>query len=145
MLSDKAAFHDTVPDALAVLTGGLNSAFVAVLQEWITSGDLQKRLAIAEILQTFNTGDPFYSLSRELIINAAGEENAEIIAKLRAAMGLPIVGLWEGEMVSFLEGRIAALAPWKEDDNPRLCTFARELSQQWQKELDMIQMNKISN
>jgi len=96
-------------------------------------------------LLTFNTGDAFYALSRELIIHATGKENADIIATIRAAMGLPMRALWKSEVASFLEGRLSALAAWKEDDHPHLRSFACELSQQLQRELDGMQMDKAAS
>jgi hypothetical protein len=140
MLSDDEALCEAVSDVLAVLASGLNSPLVAVLQEWVLSGDHRKWLAVAEILRTFNSGDAFYALSRELVIRAAAEENADTIATIRGAMWLPKSGLWQAETAGFLEDRIAALASWREDDNPHLRSFGNELSQQLRLALDSERM-----
>jgi hypothetical protein len=142
MLSGEEALSEAVPDILAVLADGINPALVAVLQEWVLSGDHQKCLAVAEILRTFNTGDAFYALSRELVIRAADEENVDIIATIRRAMWFPMSGLWQAEVAGFLEDRIAALASWREDDNPHLRSFGNELSQQLRLALDSERMGR---
>lgn len=93
MLSGEEILREAVPDVLAALAGSLNPALVNALQEWVTSGDHQQCFAVAEILQIFNTGDAFYALSRELILQKIGEGNADSISTIRAAMWLPAEGL----------------------------------------------------
>jgi hypothetical protein len=142
MLSGEEILREAVPDVLAALAGGLNPALVTALQEWVTSGDHQKCFAVAEILQMFNTGDAFYALSRELVLHAIGEGNADIISTIRGAMWLPTSGLWTAEVAGFLESRIIALAAWREDENSQLRSFALELSQQLQLGLEAEQMRR---
>ncbi len=144
MLSGEEALSEAVPDVLTVLADDLNPALAAVLQEWVTTGQHLKCLAVAEIVQTFNTGDAFYVLGRELILHAMSEGNADIISTIRGAMWLPRTGLWEAEVASFLEDRIAGLAQWREDEDYRLSSFAREISQQLQKELDVVRKDESS-
>jgi len=86
MLPGEEALCKAAPNILAVLASGLYPALVAVLQEWVLSGDHQKWLAVAEILRTFNSGDAFYAPSRELVRRTAAEESADIIATMRGAV-----------------------------------------------------------
>lgn len=133
MLREDFWFYET-PDVLKEIAGSLEEPLYSILMEWIESGDTQKIGAVARILQSFNSGQLFYSLCRE-IISCTKDET--VLNSIRTSIYSTPGAIFLGSGFSiFYRERLKEISPWLEDENLRVSFFAQEMQQSLQQDID---------
>jgi hypothetical protein len=126
MLRDDFWFYET-PDVLKEFSGSLEEPLYSVLMEWIQSGDIQKVYAVAQILQSFNSGQVFYSLCREIICHTNDEAVKNSISiSINSTPGANFV---ERGFSTFNRQRLEEITPWLQDENFRVRIFAKRMEE----------------
>jgi hypothetical protein len=137
MLRDDARFSMVeTPLVLLALAGNLDEVLYGVLMEWVESNDMRKQRAVATILHTFNSGQRFYELSRELIRRTSDEDVQDAIsAALASSPHLePDVG-W-GILSHTTRQRIEEISHWQNDSSLRVRRFASRMLQSLQGQME---------
>ena len=132
MLRDDIWFRMTAPDVLKNITGGLGAPLYRVLMEWVESGEVEKLQGIVQILREFNTGKPFFDLSREIIIRT---NDKGILGSISAVM-YTTPGVISGPMSNFTKQRIEEVTLWLNDEDFGVRRFGRQVTQQLQSHLE---------
>ena len=126
MLRDDFWFYET-PDVLKEFAGSLEEPLYSVLMEWSASGDIQKVHAVAQILHSFNSGQFFYSLCREIICHTNDEAiKNSISVSINSTPGTIFVGRG---FSTFNRQRLEEITPWLQDKNLRVRSFAKRMEE----------------
>ncbi len=120
------------PKVLKEIAGSLSEPLYSVLMEWVKSGDVQKLHAVAKILRVFNSGQLFYSLSREIICNT---NNEIILSYIRTSIN-STPGVIVGGFSNHPRQRQEEISSWLEDENFRVRRFANRMKQSLQQDLE---------
>jgi hypothetical protein len=120
------------PKVLKEIAGSLSEPLYSVLMEWVKSGDVQKLHAVAKILRVFNSGQLFYSLSREIICIT----NNEIILSYISTSINSTPGVIVGGFSNHPRQRQEEISSWLEDENFRVRRFANRMKQSLQEYLE---------
>ncbi|MBD2458483.1 hypothetical protein H6G80_31010 [Nostoc sp. FACHB-87] len=120
------------PKVLKEIAGSLSEPLYRVLMEWVKSGDVQKLYAVAKILRVFNSGQLFYSLSREIICNTNDES---ILSYIRTSIN-STPGVIVGGFSNHPRQRQEEISSWLEDENLRVRHFANRMKQSLQQDLE---------
>ncbi|MCC5669989.1 ATP-binding protein [Nostoc sp. CHAB 5784] len=131
MLRKDVWFYKT-PKVLKEIAISLSEPLYSVLMEWVKSGDVQKIHAVAKILRVFNSGQLFYSLSREIICNTNDEI---ILSYIRTSIG-STPGAIFGGFSNHARQRQEEISSWLEDENFRVRRFANKTKQSLQQDLE---------
>lgn len=123
MLYDEPRFRGSVPYALKAIVGSLDEILYSVLMEWVASGDSQKQQAVADLLDEFNTGEQFYQLCRQLLLQS---HNEEVEQAVEGAILYAPWGVWDSSY-DWQEERRVMLSSWLRDSDPRIHLFAQRL------------------
>jgi len=123
MLYDEPRFRGAAPYALKVITGSLDEVLSSVLIEWVASSDSQKQQAVADLLDEFNSGELFYQLCRQLLLQSHNEEVEQAVAG--AILHTPW-GVWDSSY-DWQEERRVMLSSWLQDPDSRIRRFAQRL------------------
>jgi hypothetical protein len=123
MLYDEPRFRGSAPYALKAIAGSLDEVLYSVLMEWVASPDPQKQQAVADLLDEFNTGDPFYQLCHQLLLQSHNEQVEQAVegAILQAPWGI-----WDSSY-DWQEERRVMLSSWLQDPDSRIRRFAQRL------------------
>ncbi len=133
MLRDDIWNYNT-SKVLKEIAGSLSEPLYSVLMEWVKSGEFQKLYAVAKFLRTFNSGQLFYSLSREIICNnTTNDEN--ILNYIRSSISSTPGAIW-GEHSNHVRQRQEEISSWLEDENFRVRRFAKKMKQLLQQDLE---------
>ncbi len=132
LLRDDIWFRRTAPDVLKSISGGLGAQLYRVLMEWVESREENKLQGVAIILREFNTGKPFYDLSREIILCTDDER---ILGSISAAIHTT-PGVISGPMSIYTKQRIEEVAPWLKDEAFRVRRFGQQVTQELQRDLE---------
>ncbi|WP_414571621.1 ATP-binding protein [Nostoc sp. CCY 9925] len=131
MLRKDVWFYKT-PKVLKEIAISLSEPLYSVLIEWVKSGDVHKLYAVAKILRVFNSGQLFYSLSREIICNTNDEI---ILSYIRTSIGSTPGAIWGG-FSNHARQRQEEISSWLEDENFRVQRFANKMKQSLQQDLE---------
>ena len=131
MLRKDVWFYKT-PKVLKEIAISLSEPLYSVLMEWVKSGDVHKLHAVAKILRVFNSGQLFYSLSREIICNTNDEI---ILSYIRTSIG-STPGAISGGFSNNARQRQKEISSWLEDENFRVRRFANKTKQSLQQDLE---------
>ena len=121
-----------MPRLLRHISGGLGAPLNQVLMEWVDSGEECKLNAVAEILREFNTGQPFYMLSREIICRTDDETT---LGSIVAAIGSTPGAQW-GKLSAFTKRRLDEVSPWLQDEDLRVRRFADRMTRSLQRTIE---------
>ncbi|MBD2771310.1 hypothetical protein [Iningainema tapete] len=131
MLREDFWFFET-PKVLKEIAGSLSESLYNILMEWVRLGEVQKLNAVVKILCKFNSGQLFYHLSREIICNT----NYEIVlGSIRASIN-STPGMIFGGFSNFIKQRLEEISPWLKDENLRVRSFARQMEELLQQNLE---------
>ncbi|TVP63444.1 MAG: ATP-binding protein [Nodularia sp. (in: Bacteria)] len=131
MLRDDFWFYKT-PQVFKEISINLSEPLYSVLMEWVKSREIQKLYAVAKILRVFNSGQLFYSLSREIICNTNDEI---ILSYIRTSIG-STPGAIFGGFSNHAKQRQEEISSWLEDENFRVRRFANQTKQSLQQDLE---------
>jgi hypothetical protein len=123
MMHNEPRFRGAAPYALKVIAGSLDEVLYSVLMEWVTSRDSQKQQAVADLLDEFNTAEPFYQLCRQLLLQSHNEEIEQAVEG--AILHTPL-DVWDSSD-DWQEVRRVMLSSWLQDADPRISRFAQRL------------------
>ena len=123
MLYDEPRFRGAASYALKAITGSLDEVLYSVLIEWVASSDSQKQQAVADLLDEFNSGEPFYQLCRQLLLQSHNEHVEQAVAG--AILHTPW-GVWDSSY-NWQEERRVMLSSWLQDPDSRIRRFAQRL------------------
>ncbi|HLO51377.1 MAG TPA: hypothetical protein VK211_23385, partial [Kamptonema sp.] len=133
MLRDNFWFYET-PDVLKEFSGSLEEPLYSVLIEWIESREKKKVHAVAQILQSFNSGPLFYSLCRQIIGHTNDEAvKNSISVSINSTPGTIFIGRG---FSTFNRQRLEEITPWLQDENFRVQSFAKRMEELLHQDLE---------
>jgi hypothetical protein len=98
----------------------------------VESDDLDRLRAVAKLLPLFNSGQPFYDLSRELIRRT---DDRSVLGSIKAAVNSTPGAIWGG-LSSFYDQRLQEISAWLNDDNWRVRHFSKHLQRYLQAQIE---------
>ncbi len=137
MVRDDARFGMVeTPLVLLALAGNLDEILYGVLMEWVESGNVRKQRAVATLLRTFNSGQRFYELSRELIRRTSDEDVQHAINDALASSPHLDPSIGWGILSQATRQRIGEISRWQNDSSLRVRRFANRTLQSLQTQLE---------
>jgi hypothetical protein len=134
MVGKDGLFYFETPRILKKIAVNLEEPLYAVLMEWVNSGDIQKQRAVAIILQTFNAGQAFYDMSRELLLQTRARDEA-ILNSIQSAIHSTPGATW-GPFSNHTQKRLKEVSPWLQDENFQVRRFANRIVASLQEDLE---------
>jgi hypothetical protein len=116
--------YDAAPRLLSALSLSLEGELYNCFMEWVQSKEEDKIKAIASTLRQFNSGEIFYEICREIIIQAKGNE--EITSYVSSAI-YTTPGVISGGFSLFYKKRREEISQWLKDPNPHVRQFIQTL------------------
>jgi hypothetical protein len=134
MVGKDGLFYFETPRILKKIAVNLEEPLYAVLMEWVNSGDIQKQRAVAIILQTFNAGQAFYDMSRELLLQTRARDES-ILNSIQSAIHSTPGATW-GPFSNHTQKRLEEVSPWLQDENFQVRRFANRIVASLQEDLE---------
>lgn len=116
--------YDAAPRLLSALSLSLEGELYNCFMEWVQSKEEDKIKAIASTLRQFNSGEIFYEICREIIIQAKGNE--EITSYVSSAI-YTTPGVISGGFSLFYKKRREEISQWLKDSNLHVRQFTQAL------------------
>jgi hypothetical protein len=133
MLQEDPLLRWEAPTLLQNIALNLDDQMYDVLMEWVNSEDSQKHIAVARILENFNSGQAFYNLSRELIIEI--KRNKVVQGYIKSAI-CSTPGAIIGPFSNHYRQRKEEIESWLQDENRQVRRFAQEVFQSLETSLE---------
>ena len=116
--------YDAAPRLLSALSLSLEGELYKCFIEWVQSKEEDKIKAIASTLRQFNSGQIFYEICREIIIQA--KSNEEITSYISSAI-YTTPGVISGGFSLFYKKRREEISQWLKDSNLHVRQFTQTL------------------